>query len=71
MAEIACTAEALSRLREIYEYIAEDNPRSASKVVAGIYSKVQLLRTFPELGQSYESITDRQVRKIRARDYIR
>lgn len=36
MAEITWTSEALSRLREIREYIAVDNPRSASKVVAGI-----------------------------------
>jgi plasmid stabilization system protein ParE len=64
MAEISWTNEALSRLREIYEYIADDNPRSASKVVAGIHSKVQLLRTFPELGQRYEPIVDRHVREI-------
>jgi len=64
MAEITWTAEALSRLRAIYDYIADDSSRSASKVVAGIYSKVQLLRTFPELGQRYEPITDRHVREI-------
>lgn len=56
MAEIIWTAEALARLREIHDYIANENPRSASKVVAGIYAKVQLLRTFPELGQRYEPI---------------
>ena len=64
MAEIIWTSEALSRLQEIHEYIAVDNPGSASKVVAGIYSKVQLLRTFPEFGQRYEPITDRHVREI-------
>lgn len=64
MAEITWTDEAINRLREIYAYIADDNPQSASKVVAGIYSKVQLLRTFPELGQRYEPITDRRVREI-------
>ncbi len=64
MAEITWTVEALNRLREIYDYIAEENPRSASKVVAAVYSKVQLLRTFPELGQRYEPIADRHVREI-------
>ncbi|MEZ6104123.1 MAG: type II toxin-antitoxin system RelE/ParE family toxin [Pirellulaceae bacterium] len=64
MAKITWTVEALRRLREIHDYIAEENPQSASKVVSGIYAKVQLLRTFPELGQRYEPITDRHVREI-------
>ncbi len=64
MAEITWTIEAITRLREIHDYIADENPRSASNVVAGIYSKVQLLRRFPQLGQKYEPITDRHVREI-------
>ena len=64
MAEITWTSGAIARLREIHEYIAIDNPQSAARVVAGIYSKVQLLLTFPELGQRYEPITDRHVREI-------
>ena len=53
MAEIRWTEEAANWLNDIHEYIARDNPSAAGKVVAGIYERVQLLRTFPALGQRY------------------
>ncbi len=64
MAKIIWTIESLDRLREIHNFIAEDSPRSAINVVSSIYDKVQLLQTFPLLGQRYERITDRHVREI-------
>ena len=36
MAKIVWTAEAEQWLRDIYDYIAQDNPTAADKVVAGI-----------------------------------
>ncbi|MDP2898820.1 MAG: type II toxin-antitoxin system RelE/ParE family toxin [bacterium] len=62
MAEISWTAEAERWLRDIYDYIAQDNPESASRVVDGIYEKAQLLRRFPEIGHRYDAIPDRHVR---------
>jgi toxin ParE1/3/4 len=56
MAEINWTAEAERWLRDIHDYIAEDNPEAASRVVEGIYEKAQLLRQFPELGHRYERL---------------
>lgn len=56
MAEINWTAEAERWLRDIYDYIAEDNPDAASRVVEGNYEKVQLLRQFPALGHRYERL---------------
>ena len=50
MAQIRWTLEAASRLENIYDYIAENNPDAASRVVAGIYDKVQLLADFPRIG---------------------
>lgn len=44
MAEIRWTDEAATWLSEIYEYISEDNPVAAQKVVEGIYEKAQVLR---------------------------
>ncbi|MFO1064858.1 MAG: type II toxin-antitoxin system RelE/ParE family toxin [Pirellulales bacterium] len=64
MATITWTIESLDRLREIYNFIADDSPRSAVNVINGIYDKAQLLQTFPLLGQRYERITDRHVREI-------
>jgi toxin ParE1/3/4 len=42
--------------------IAEDNPEAASRVVEGIYEKVQLLRQFPELGHRYEWLPHQHIR---------
>ncbi len=50
MAEIIWTREAEYWLKEIYDYIALDNPRAASKLITGIYSKTQLLSEHPEIG---------------------
>jgi len=43
MVEIRWTDEAVKWLRDIYDYIAQDNTAAAAKVVSGIYDKVQLL----------------------------
>ncbi len=43
MEKIRWSHEAEQWLKEIYEYIAQDNPSAAEKVVSGIYDKVQLL----------------------------
>ena len=50
MAEIAWTIEAERWLREIHDYIAQDNPEAAWRTIEGIRQKVLLLRQFPELG---------------------
>ena len=62
MAEINWTAEAERWLRDIHDYIAEDNPDAASRVVEGIYEKVQLLLQFPELGHRYERLLHQHIR---------
>lgn len=62
MAEIRWTEEAHRWLRDIFDYIATDNPDAAQKVVAGIYEKAQVLRQFPEIGYKYRSETDGQIR---------
>ena len=50
MAEITWTAEAQRWLQDIFEYIAADNPDAATRTVNGIYERIQVLATFPELG---------------------
>jgi plasmid stabilization system protein ParE len=62
MAEINWTVEAERWLREIYDYIATENPLAATQVVEGIYEKVQLLRQFPELGHRYDWYPTQHVR---------
>jgi plasmid stabilization system protein ParE len=40
MAEISWTLEAERWLRDIYDYIAAENPHAARRVVEGIYERV-------------------------------
>lgn len=64
MAELRWTEEAEQWLKDIHEYIARDNPVAAGKVIAAIYAKAQLLRTFPEIGQRYRSEPEGDIRVI-------
>ncbi|KAA3617093.1 MAG: type II toxin-antitoxin system RelE/ParE family toxin [Calditrichaeota bacterium] len=50
MAKIRWTNEAVNWLNEIYNYISQENPNAAHKVVNGIYNKAQVLREFPKVG---------------------
>jgi len=58
MAELAWTEESERWLKDIFEYIALDNPDAAEAVVAGIYDRAQALVDFPESGHKYERSTD-------------
>ena len=62
MAEINWTWEAQSWLKDIYDYIAADNPDAAARTVNGIYQEAQLLKQHPEAGYKYESEASRTVR---------
>lgn len=62
MAEIRWTAEAHRWLHDIYEYIAEDNPKAAKNVIHGIYARVQLLCSFPRIGYRYRLEIDGEIR---------
>jgi len=62
MAEIRWTIEAETWLKNIYDYIAQDDPRAAAKVVEGIYEKAQLLGEYPEIGHRYRSEPEGEIR---------
>lgn len=64
MAQIKWTAEAESWLREIFEYIAVDNPAAAIDTVEGIYERTQVLLSHPEIGARYDIIKNRDVRVL-------
>ncbi len=55
MAGLRWTTEAQTWLKDIYDYIAQDNPVAAANVANGIFEKAQLLLEFPEIGYRYES----------------
>ena len=62
MAEINWTEEAERWLKDIHDYISQDNPESAIRVVDAIYEMTQLLRRFSEIGHKYDRIPDRHIR---------
>jgi toxin ParE1/3/4 len=62
VAKITWTHEAHTWLRDIFDYIAQDNSEAAAAVVAGIYKRAQLLIQFPKVGHRYEGVSDREVR---------
>ena len=58
MAELVWTEESERWLRDIYDYIALDNPEAAASAVSGIYQRGQSLRQFPESGYRYDGSED-------------
>lgn len=62
MAEIRWTEEAVNWLQEIHDYIAQDNPSAAAKVISGIYENVELLKSFPEFGYTYRTESEGDIR---------
>ena len=64
MAEVVWTERATAWLRDIYDYIAQDNPAAAARTVEAIQKKTLLLAEFPELGYRYERWPERNLRII-------
>lgn len=50
MGSVRWTEEAAEWLEAIYDYIAEDNPSAAAKVVNEIHERVRLLAAHPRMG---------------------
>jgi toxin ParE1/3/4 len=50
VAELFVTRRAEADLREIWRYIAADNPDAADRVLLRIDEKMQILRQFPRIG---------------------
>ncbi len=49
MAKINWTAEAERWLKDIYDYISEDNREAAVRTIEAIYDKAQILTEFPQM----------------------
>jgi toxin ParE1/3/4 len=50
VAELFVTRQADVDLREIWRYIASNNPAAADRVLLRIDAKLQILRRFPQIG---------------------
>ena len=62
MAKIIWTSESERWLKDIFDYISEDNQEAAVKVVEGIYNKAQVLLEHPKIGYIYEHEVQEEIR---------
>ena len=62
MVNINWTNEAQFWLKDIYDYIKLENPTIATKVINEIYQKVQILKSFSQIGYSYENDENKDIR---------
>jgi plasmid stabilization system protein ParE len=69
MGQITWTREAATWLEDIRDFIAQNNPTAALRVVRGIYDKVQLLGDFPRLGYHYRTEPEGEIRVLRYGHY--
>ena len=55
---------AIERASEIAEYIAQDKPSAAEKWINTVFSKVEHLKTSPEIGRIVPEIPNDQFREL-------
>ena len=55
---------AVDRASEIADYIAQDKPSAAKKWIDTIFSKVEQLKSSPEIGRIVPEINDSQFREL-------
>jgi plasmid stabilization system protein ParE len=62
--------DAYTDLDAIREYIAEDNPAAAARVIIDIFDAIRSLVPFPQKGHQRIDLTSRPLRFWRVRDYL-
>lgn len=55
---------AVDRASEIADYIAQDKPSAAEKWIDTVFSKVEQLKSTPEIGRIVPDIDDSQFREL-------
>ncbi len=64
MAKINWTKEAENWLKIIFDYIAEDNKDAATRLVAEIHRKAEILNDFPNIGYKLRDWPNRHIRVL-------
>jgi plasmid stabilization system protein ParE len=62
--------KALTDLEEIWEYIAEDSPEAADRVIGEIQKAIQGLVPFPHQGHWRPDLSSRPLRVQTVRDFL-
>jgi len=61
---------AIDRASEIAEYIAQDKPSAAEKWINTVFSKVEQLKSSPEIGRVVPEIRNDQFRELIYGNYL-
>ena len=64
MMKIIWSPLAIDRASEIAEYIAQDKPSAAEKWINTVFSKVEQLKSSPEIGRVVPEIRNDQFREL-------
>jgi plasmid stabilization system protein ParE len=70
MSGYALHPEAFADIQEIADYLAEDSPDAAHRMVDEIHRALESLVSFPHRGHRRPDLTSRPIRFIRVRDYL-
>jgi toxin ParE1/3/4 len=70
MTTYALHPEALTDLESIREYIAEDNPDAADRIITEIFDGIRALVLFPDQGYRRPNLTLRPLRFKLVREYV-
>ncbi|SPF56792.1 Plasmid stabilization system [Candidatus Sulfopaludibacter sp. SbA4] len=70
MTGYALHLEAFADLDDIREYIAEDNPDAADRVITEIFDGIRALVQFPNQGYRRPNLTSRSLRFKLVREYV-
>jgi plasmid stabilization system protein ParE len=62
MTGYALHPEALTDLEDIREYVAEDNPDAADRMITEIFDAIRALVAFPNQGHRRPNLTSRPLR---------
>ena len=64
MGKIRWTEESERWLRDIHDYIAQEDPKAAQRVATGIYDRAQILVKFPKIGHIYRVQSEGEIRML-------
>ena len=57
-------------LEEIQDFVAQDSPNAATKVIEEIFAKIELAAQFPQIGHRNTRLTAQPLRFLHVRDYV-
>jgi toxin ParE1/3/4 len=67
--KVRWTEQALARLSDLYQYIANDNPDAASRLIDSLIERGDRLSRFPKRGRAVPELGNPEIRELIVRGY--